>query len=137
MTRYGPVALPATFTNDHFARVDVEAFADVEVISSGSRIVKLTFNNVAALRDYVTDARYYSDEGIAQEMRESGCGNISKSAARALERIEEAGLLDVALSSEAKDEYMRLYNEGMGDAMKELFASINAKRSSSLVDKAV
>jgi len=108
MTGYGPVALPTLFTDDHFGRIEVEGCGEVEVVSEGARIVKLTFKNLASLHDYATDARYYCDEGIAQDMRESGCGNISKSAARALERIEAAGLLDVALSSEAAAEYERL-----------------------------
>lgn len=126
---YGPVTLPATFTNDHFGRIEVEENGHVTILRDGPRTVTLTFDNLSALHDYVTDARYYTDPGIAADMRESGCGNISRSAATALQRIKDAGLYELAFSKEAielaaKYEKKQAERERAFRAeMKELFAS--------------
>ena len=97
---YGPVSLPALFLNDHFMRVEVPALADITIHREGAKTVTVTFNNLASLAEFVSDANYYTDKGIAQDMRESGCGNLVNSAKRCLDKFEKAGLLEVARSKE-------------------------------------
>jgi len=106
---YGPVSLPTLFLDDHFLRVEVTALADITIHRDGPKTVTLTFNNLASLAEFVSDADYYTDEGIAQDMRESGCGNLVSSAKRCLDKFAKAGLLDIARSKEGRaalnDEY--------------------------------
>jgi hypothetical protein len=99
---YGPVSLPTLFSWDHFTRVEKDELADVTVLRSGPKTETIIFNNLAALADFVSDARYYTDSGIASDMRQSGCGNLVNSAKRCIAKMKDAGLLEVAESSEGK-----------------------------------
>jgi len=108
---YGPISLPTLFLNDHFLRVEVSALADITIHRDGAKTVTVTFNNLASLAEFVSDADYYTDEGIAQDMRESGCGNLVNSAKRCLDKFAKAGLLEVARSKQGlaalDDEYRK------------------------------
>lgn len=103
----GRVRLPSRFVDDHTLRCN---YTVVSVSKANRKSAYATYSYRAAeLANLVSDCWLYTDEVMAAEYYENGCGGLVASARAVLRALEKAGLMDVAAAG--SDEWERLEKE--------------------------
>ena len=114
------------FWDDHELRQDGCAVGECVAFSKRTRTVMFT---AGALANFVSDVTLYTEQGMAAEYRENGCGSLVDSALRNRTLLQKTGLWEVGLSAEARAEWVREEKENrVAEEARE--AARNAKQVS-------